>query len=81
MSDGVHLTGKGARAYATLIKDAAALVQAGLADPVLDIDRLSITYPSNAELLDDLNAWRQRVKAAASQPAAQVAAIENRAAG
>ena len=32
-----------------------ALVQAGLADPVLDIDRLTITYPSNAELLDDLN--------------------------
>ena len=31
--------------------------------------------------LDDLNAWRQRVKAAASQPAAQVTAIENRAAG
>jgi hypothetical protein len=31
--------------------------------------------------LDDLNAWRHRVGAAASQPAGQVTATENRAAG
>lgn len=31
-----------------------ALVQAGLADPVLDVDRLVVTYPSTTKLQDDL---------------------------
>ena len=32
-----------------------ALMQSGLADPVLDVDRLEISYPSVNKLLDDLN--------------------------
>jgi len=50
------------------------LVNAGLRDPVLDVDRLTISYSSTDQLFDDLtavggrNALRERRKSLTSRP-------------
>lgn len=42
-----------------------AAVRAGLRDPVLDVDRLTVTYPGAAELFDELSAVGARNSLAA----------------